>query len=70
MELPTGSVYITMLDGEKRFITNADFESANEFGNFIYDFLYKNVDYDVGVYSFEYTKDNKTIYIEEFFKKD
>lgn len=70
MELPTGAVWINLSNGEKEFITNADFNSENEFGNFIYNYLDKNDSYKDSVSSIEYTKDNETIYKEDFFKED
>lgn len=70
MELPTGAVWINLLNGEKEFITNADFNSEDEFANFIYNYLNDNDSYRDGVLSIEYTKDNETIYKEDFFKVD
>lgn len=70
MELPTGTVWFNLLNGEKEFITNADFNSEDEFANFIYNYLNDNDSYRDGVSSIEYTKDNETIYKEDFFKVD
>ena len=70
MELPTGAVWFNLLNGEKEFITNADFNSEDEFANFIYNYLNDNDSYRDGVLSIEYTKDNETIYKEDFFKMD
>ena len=42
MELPTGAVYKILVNGEKVLIDNADFDSSDEFGNYVYNYLEKS----------------------------
>lgn len=63
--MPTGAVYINSLYSERKLIAQKNFDSKEEFANFIYNYLNENSKDEYGIVSFDYEIDNEIIYTED-----
>lgn len=63
--MPTGAVYINSLYSERKLIARKNFDSKEEFANFIYNYLNENSKDEYEIVSFDYEIDNEIIYTED-----